>query len=87
MSSIALMVHSAQPAAGGGDVLVISHGTEHGLYVEVSRKRVLLHAAALRVIRAGLEGRLDDAEVTQRLLLDKVKSWTQLKGSSKECRI
>lgn len=71
------IINSVKP---GGDLLIISHGTPNGLHVVISRKGVLLQAAALRVIRAGLEGRLDDADVTQRLMLDNAKSWTQLKG-------
>ncbi|MBX3501335.1 MAG: hypothetical protein KF889_17995 [Alphaproteobacteria bacterium] len=64
-------------AKAGGDVVIVMHGNDAGLFVRIA-SGIGFNAAAMRALVMGLEGRTED-DVTHKLLKLTPADWSSLK--------
>lgn len=65
-------------AKAGGDLVIVIHGNDAGLFVRIA-SGIGFNVAAMRALVMGLEGRTED-EVTQKLLKLSPNDWQSLKA-------
>ena len=65
-------------AKKGGDVVIVMHGNDAGLFIKIA-SGIGFNVAAMRALVMGLEGRTED-EVTHKLLKLSPNDWTSLKA-------
>ncbi len=77
----ALLQQIVANASSGGNVLIVGHGTNAGLLLNIGdpRHRVFLETDFLSGIRQNLEGKAADDETARLLKIDKM-AWGKLKG-------